>query len=187
MTSPSARLNIVYPMLFKLSNKKTSRNTHCGVLEFVADEGKIYIPYWMMQNLMLETGGLVTVESATLPVATYSKFQPLSKDFLDLTNPKVCSCSLPSLNLHPTQAVLEMRLRHFACLSKGDIVAISYNNKVTQLLLTRSTFCTHLLDSIRRCTFIKSCTFKLAWSSINDPVPNVQRVYLPTHCPRSTS
>ena len=28
---------------------------------------------------MLDTGGLVTVESATLPVATYSKFQPLSK------------------------------------------------------------------------------------------------------------
>ena len=34
---------------------------------------------------------------------------------MDLTNPK---------------AVLEMRLRHFACLSKGDIVAINYNNKV---------------------------------------------------------
>ena len=38
-----------------------------------------------------------------------------NQDFLDLTNPK---------------AVLEMRLRHFACLSKGDIVAINYNNKV---------------------------------------------------------
>ena len=33
----------------QLSNKKTSKTTHCGVLEFVADEGKIYIPYWMMQ------------------------------------------------------------------------------------------------------------------------------------------
>ena len=42
-------LHIVYPMLFKLSNKKVNRTTHCGVLEFVADEGKIYIPYWMMQ------------------------------------------------------------------------------------------------------------------------------------------
>eukprot|EP00092_Neocalanus_flemingeri_P107391 GFUD01137836.1.p1 GENE.GFUD01137836.1~~GFUD01137836.1.p1 ORF type:complete len:305 (+),score=106.50 GFUD01137836.1:53-967(+) len=112
------RLNIVYPMLFKLSNKKNKRTIHCGVLEFVADEGKIYIPYWMMQNLMLEEGGLVQVESATLPVATFSKFQPLSKDFLDLTNPK---------------AVLEMRLRHFACLSKGDIVAINYNNKIYEL------------------------------------------------------
>ena len=41
------RLNIVYPMLFKLTNKKGNRKTHCGVLEFVADEGKIYIPYWV--------------------------------------------------------------------------------------------------------------------------------------------
>ena len=44
------RLNIVYPMLFKLSNSTSGRTTHCGVLEFIADEGKIYIPYWMMQN-----------------------------------------------------------------------------------------------------------------------------------------
>merc|ERR1719461_944865 len=72
----------------------------------------------MMQNLMVEEGGLVQVESATLPVATFSKFQPLSKDFLDLSNPK---------------AVLEMRLRHFACLSKGDIIAINYNNKIYEL------------------------------------------------------
>jgi len=112
------RLNIVYPMLFKLSNRVTNRTTHCGVLEFVADEGKIYIPYWMMQNLGLEEGGLIQVESATLPVATFSKFQPLTTDFLNLTNPK---------------AVLEMRLRHFACLSKGDIIAINYNKKIYEL------------------------------------------------------
>lgn len=41
------RLNINYPMLFKLTNKKTNRITHCGVLEFVADEGKVYLPYWV--------------------------------------------------------------------------------------------------------------------------------------------
>ena len=35
------RLNIVYPMLFKLTNTASSRTTHCGVLEFVADEGKV--------------------------------------------------------------------------------------------------------------------------------------------------
>ena len=57
------RLNIVYPMLFKLTNKRTEKTTHCGVLEFVADEGKIYIPYWMMQNLMVEEGGLVQVRT----------------------------------------------------------------------------------------------------------------------------
>lgn len=41
------RLNIVYPMLFKLTNPRAGQITHCGVLEFVADEGKIYLPYWV--------------------------------------------------------------------------------------------------------------------------------------------
>ena len=113
------RLNIQYPMLFKLTNRNAGdKSTHCGVLEFIADEGKIYIPYWMMQNLMVTEGGLIQVESATLPVATFSKFQPLSEDFLELSNPK---------------AVLEMRLRHFACLSAGDIIVINYNNKNYEL------------------------------------------------------
>jgi ubiquitin fusion degradation protein 1 len=65
------RLNIVYPMLFKLSNKKQNRTTHCGVLEFVADEGKIYIPYWMMQNLMLDEGGLIQVVPFNTSTAQY--------------------------------------------------------------------------------------------------------------------
>lgn len=42
-----ARLNISYPMLFKLSNTKKDCETHCGVLEFVAEEGRIYVPLWV--------------------------------------------------------------------------------------------------------------------------------------------
>jgi len=42
----------------------------------------------MMSNLLLEEGGLLQVESASLPVASYAKFQPQSVDFLDITNPK---------------------------------------------------------------------------------------------------
>lgn len=112
------RLNIAYPMLFKLTNKKTDRVTHCGVLEFVADEGKVYLPYWMMRNLLLEEGGILQIESAALPVANFSKFQPQSEDFLDITNPK---------------AVLENALRNFACLTTGDIIAIEYNSKIYEL------------------------------------------------------
>lgn len=41
------RLHITYPMLFELSNGKKSRTTHAGVLEFIAEEGKIYLPYWV--------------------------------------------------------------------------------------------------------------------------------------------
>lgn len=48
------RLNINYPMLFKLSNKRSNRQTHCGVLEFIADEEKIYIPYWVLIKYFLD-------------------------------------------------------------------------------------------------------------------------------------
>ena len=63
-------------------------------------------------------GGLLQVESATLPVATFAKFQPHSTEFLEMTNPK---------------AVLAARLRNFACLSKGDVIAIMYNNKIFEM------------------------------------------------------
>ncbi|CAH1164793.1 unnamed protein product [Phaedon cochleariae] len=112
------RLNINYPMLFKLVNKNTNRVTHCGVLEFVADEGKVYLPLWMMHNLVLEEGDLVQMESISLPVGTFSKFQPLNPDFLDITNPK---------------AVLENCLRSFACLTTGDVIAVKYNQKPYEL------------------------------------------------------
>ena len=72
----------------------------------------------MMRNLLLDEGDLLQVESASLPVATFSKFQPQSEDFLDITNPK---------------AVLENALRNFACLTSGDVVAITYNDHVYEL------------------------------------------------------
>lgn len=75
-------------MTFKLTNTAANRSTHCGVLEFVADEGKIYVPYWMLQNLCLEEGDVVHVRSVVLPVATFAKFQPQSVSFLDISNPK---------------------------------------------------------------------------------------------------
>ncbi|KAG0723700.1 Ubiquitin recognition factor in ER-associated degradation protein 1 [Chionoecetes opilio] len=112
------RLNIVYPMLFKLTNQRANRHTHCGVLEFVADEGKVYIPYWMMRNLLLDEGELVHIESRSLPVATFSKFEPQSVEFLDITNPK---------------AVLENALRNFACLTQDDVVALNYNDRIYEM------------------------------------------------------
>lgn len=41
------RLEITYPMLFELINGSKDRMTHAGVLEFIAEEGKIYLPYWV--------------------------------------------------------------------------------------------------------------------------------------------
>jgi len=112
------RLNISYPMIFKLTNNKRGRETHAGVLEFVADEGKVYLPHWEMRNLMLDEGDTIQIESVTLPVATFSRFQPHSPEFLDISNPK---------------AVLENCLRNFACLTTGDVINIKYNHKDYEL------------------------------------------------------
>ncbi|KAK3751781.1 hypothetical protein QZH41_013245 [Actinostola sp. cb2023] len=135
------RLNIVYPMLFILTNKKIDRSTHCGVLEFVADEGKIYLPYWMMRNMLLEEGAFLEVESASLPVASFAKFQPQSCDFLDITNPKavypfsVIGNRNYAVSVKKSACNLENALRSFACLTTGDIIAIKYNDKIYEFLV----------------------------------------------------
>lgn len=103
-----------FPMTFEVENAKCGRKTHCGVLEFVADEGVVYLPYWMMQNLLLEEGDVVKFTYASPPKGTYVKLQPQTKDFLDISNPK---------------AVLEMTLRNYTCLTVGDTFVIHYNNK----------------------------------------------------------
>ena len=43
----AASLHIDYPMLFELRNAGSERVSHCGVLEFIAEEGMIYMPYWV--------------------------------------------------------------------------------------------------------------------------------------------
>ncbi|XP_038887744.1 ubiquitin recognition factor in ER-associated degradation protein 1-like isoform X2 [Benincasa hispida] len=109
-----ASLQIDYPMLFELRNDAVERVSHCGVLEFVAEEGMIYMPYWMMENMLLQEGDLVQVKNVTLPKGTYVKLQPHTKDFLDISNPK---------------AILETTLRNFSCLTTGDSIMVAYNNK----------------------------------------------------------
>lgn len=37
------QLNIAYPMLFKFTNRQKNRITHASVLEFIGDEGNIYV------------------------------------------------------------------------------------------------------------------------------------------------
>lgn len=42
----AASLHIEYPMLFKVESA-AGKVTHCGVLEFVAEEGVVYMPHWV--------------------------------------------------------------------------------------------------------------------------------------------
>lgn len=109
-----ARRSVEYPMLFELSNPAQGKRTHCGVLEFSAEEGRCYLPFWMMQNLMMGEGSLIAVRNVSLPKADFVKFQAQSVDFLEISNPK---------------AVLERSLRKFTCVTEGDQIMITYLDK----------------------------------------------------------
>jgi ubiquitin fusion degradation protein 1 len=47
------RLHIAYPMLFELRNGAKDRMTHAGVLEFIAEEGRVYLPHWVCCHVHL--------------------------------------------------------------------------------------------------------------------------------------
>ena len=47
------RMHVDYPMLFEISNLSCKRKTHCGVIEFTAEEGMCHLPYQMMQNILV--------------------------------------------------------------------------------------------------------------------------------------
>jgi len=109
-----ARLQVDYPMLFRLSSPSKGTMTHSGVLEFTAEEGSCYIPFWMMQNLLIEEGTVISVTNVSLPKASFVKLQPQHVDFLEISNPR---------------AVLEHALRNFSCVTKGDVICVPYNSK----------------------------------------------------------
>jgi hypothetical protein len=59
-----AQLEIQYPMMFQIANPRAAdRKLHCGVLEFIAQEGMVYLPYWMMENMRLNEGDIVHLRS----------------------------------------------------------------------------------------------------------------------------
>ena len=108
-------LHITYPMLFELINGAKAKRTHSGVLEFIAEEGRCYLPYWLMQVLELEPGDLLQVKSTDLLPGSFIKLQPQSPSFLDISDPK---------------AVLETAFRQFSCLTVADIFTFAYNDEV---------------------------------------------------------
>uniref|UniRef100_A0A6N2LTU5 Uncharacterized protein n=1 Tax=Salix viminalis TaxID=40686 RepID=A0A6N2LTU5_SALVM len=109
-----AMLEISYPMLFQLCNPLTGHVSHCGVLEFTAEEGFICLPQWMMENLRLEKGSVALIKNVDLVKGTYIKLQPHTTTFVELSNPK---------------SVLENTLGSFTCLTRGDTIMIMHDSK----------------------------------------------------------
>jgi ubiquitin fusion degradation protein 1 len=115
-----SRINVMYPMMFSIRAPQATVKSHCGVLEFSAPEGIVYIPPWMLSTLNVGEGDLVEIENVTLPVGRFIKIQAQSVDFLEITDPR---------------AVLERSLRSFACLTVNDIIEINYNNHIYKVLI----------------------------------------------------
>lgn len=108
-------LNISYPMLFELSSEDTGLKTHGGVLEFTAEEGRVYLPQWMMEALGVAPGAIIKISNTNLEQGRFVKLEPQSTDFLNISDPR---------------AVLENALRNYSTLTKDDIFQILYNDKV---------------------------------------------------------
>lgn len=106
-------LHIRYPMLFELLNEKENLKTFSGVLEFVAEEGRVYLPQWMMETLHVQPGSVLKVTNQDVPLGKFVKIEPQSVDFLDISDPK---------------AVLENALRKFSTLTVNDVIRINYND-----------------------------------------------------------
>lgn len=113
-----ARLQVSYPMMFQITNPALGGSTHCGVMEFSAEEGCAYVPHWMMENLLLQPGEIIVFSNVTLPKATFVQLQPHLTKFTELSNPRV---------------VLEKALRNFTCLTKGDRIVIAFGDTKYEL------------------------------------------------------
>ncbi|KAJ3039313.1 ubiquitin fusion degradation protein [Rhizophlyctis rosea] len=116
-----SQLNIEYPMLFEIFNHtQQDKSAFAGVLEFIAEEGRCYLPRWLMESLSLEEGGLIRIKNTSLPLGQFVKLQAQSVKFLEITDPR---------------AVLERSLRQYSALTQGSIIEIKYNKAVYQLLI----------------------------------------------------
>ncbi|CAK5277648.1 unnamed protein product [Mycena citricolor] len=115
------QLDLPSPWMFQLRNPANSAaSTHAGVLEFIAEEGCVHLPYWMMKTLRLNEGDPIRITGTELSKGKLVKFQAQSVHFLEITDHK---------------AVLEQALRNFSALTQGDIIEINYNSIVFGILV----------------------------------------------------
>lgn len=108
-----SQMKIQFPIMFQIKNNFTNKISHCSVLQFTAPEGNVYLPLWVFDNLQMNpnsTENVITLRNVPLKKGTFVKFQPHTSDFTEISNPR---------------ALLEMTLRNFSCLTKGDTIQIS--------------------------------------------------------------
>ncbi|KAL3534147.1 hypothetical protein ACH5RR_002608 [Cinchona calisaya] len=118
--------NIEYPIMFEIKKSTTDYSSdhhqqpqpkisHCGVLEFTADDGFVYLPEWMMKNLKLRPGSIVVLKYVKLLGGKFMKIQPHCTSFIQLPD--------------DPKEILEKGLKNFACVTAGDTIMIVHEGK----------------------------------------------------------
>eukprot|EP01127_Copromyxa_protea_P007434 TRINITY_DN1732_c0_g1_i4.p1 TRINITY_DN1732_c0_g1~~TRINITY_DN1732_c0_g1_i4.p1 ORF type:complete len:302 (+),score=66.90 TRINITY_DN1732_c0_g1_i4:54-908(+) len=114
-------LELEFPLVFRVCPVSgPNKTSHCGVVEFTAEEGTVYVPDWLLLSLGAFGGDRLNFTTCSLPLGTHVKLQARSKAFLDISNPR---------------AVLEKKLRDYPTLTKGDVIYFSYANKDFEMIV----------------------------------------------------
>jgi ubiquitin fusion degradation protein 1 len=82
-------LDLESTWMFQLRNPANpAASTHGGVLEFIAEEGVVHLPYWMMRTLRLNEGDPIRITGTELPKGKLVKLQAQQVHFLEISDPK---------------------------------------------------------------------------------------------------
>ena len=106
------------PILFRILNIELNIFTHCGVVEFTAEEGTCYIPSNMFERLCLMEGQIVNLRNITLNPGSFIKLQPHKTEFINNPNPKT---------------ILEYNLRNYFCVTEGDTISVKFCKNIYKI------------------------------------------------------
>jgi ubiquitin fusion degradation protein 1 len=110
------------PILFKIFNIQLNIATHCGVIEFTAEEGICIIPTNMFEKLCLSEDEKVNLRNVDLKPGTFIKIQPHLTEFINNPQPKT---------------ILEYNLRNYFCVTEGDTISVKFGKKRYKLDITQ--------------------------------------------------
>ena len=106
------------PVLFRILNIDLNIYTHCGVIEFTAEEGTCYLPLNMFNKLNLIEGNKVNIRNITLKSGTFIKLRPHKTEFINNPQPKT---------------VLEYNLKNYFCVTEGDTISVKFRDKIFKI------------------------------------------------------
>jgi len=98
--------------------QKSSGKQYCSVYEFSSPQpDSAYLPHWMLQNLGVEEGDKVELQSQfNIPKGNFCRLQPFKQEFMD----KVSTIGYKS--------TLEHSLRHYSVLSLNQRIVVEFNH-----------------------------------------------------------